>query len=273
VWQVIGWILWVVVTYLAISFAVGCRKYAKIGQGFQWATGVQTFFLWSVVILFLIFDDWPKLHIIWVTPVLFFSAQYLSLGQIPILSPLILFLAKLFLNIILIGIKKPADISLFHTIPKWAEHLPEYMRPSPEQIIKLEAIRQKIEASQEAFSFFIAGHPATTRKVQHYHYNELKRRYPEWTHYQILEEMLRSRWSSGVAQGLDLFELSNYSSDEMERKIEQMARQAGTVDALTDLFIKAEAAYEVAPLPGYEWARTEVDHLLGELKATTDDPA
>lgn len=104
--QIIGWIIWGIVIFFALSFAYGCRTYAKAGQGFQWATGVQTFFFWLIAILFLIFG-WNKLHILWITTITFVGSQFLVLGGIPILSPVILFLTKIFLNIILIGINDP----------------------------------------------------------------------------------------------------------------------------------------------------------------------
>lgn len=104
--KIIGWLIWSIIAFLAISFAFGCRTYAKTGEAFQWTTGVQTFFFWLIAILFLIFD-WNKLHILWVTPVAFFGAQFLVIGGVPILSPIVLFVTKLFLNIILIGIKQP----------------------------------------------------------------------------------------------------------------------------------------------------------------------
>jgi len=96
--------------FLAISFAFGCRRYVKSRQGFQWATGVQTFFWWIIPILFLIFD-WNKLHILWVAPICFFSAQFLVIGGIPILSNVVMFATKMFLGIVLFGIEKPTDNS------------------------------------------------------------------------------------------------------------------------------------------------------------------
>jgi len=109
--QIFGWIVWGIVAFLAVSFAWGCRSYAKAGQGFQWATGVQTFFWWIIAIIFLIFK-WNKLHILWVAPIAFFSAQFLVLGGVPILSPIILSATRMFLSIILIGIEKPEEISI-----------------------------------------------------------------------------------------------------------------------------------------------------------------
>ena len=109
-WQMIGWISWGIIGFLALSFAWGCRSYVKAGHGFQQATGVQTFFWWFIFILFLIFG-WNKLHILWIAPIAFFSAQYLALGNIPILSSAVLFLTKIFFHIILVGIDKPAGLS------------------------------------------------------------------------------------------------------------------------------------------------------------------
>lgn len=106
-WQIIGWIVWGILFFLAISFAFSCRVYAKSGKEFQWATGVQTFFFWIIAILFLIFE-WNKIHILWVAPTAFFVAQFLVLGRVPILSPLVLFVTRIFLNVVLIGIKKPS---------------------------------------------------------------------------------------------------------------------------------------------------------------------
>lgn len=50
---------------------------------------------------------WNKLHILWVTPIAFFSAQFLVLGGVPILTRIVLFATKMFLAIILLGVRKP----------------------------------------------------------------------------------------------------------------------------------------------------------------------
>lgn len=96
-------------SFLAISFAWGCRSYAKSRQGFQWATAVQTFFWWIIAIIFLIFGL-NKLHILWIAPIAFFSAQFLAFGSVPILSPIILSATRMFLSIILVGIEQPVRL-------------------------------------------------------------------------------------------------------------------------------------------------------------------
>jgi len=101
---IIGWIAWSVVAFLALSFSYGCRKYASTGLGFQWATGVQTLFLWIIAILFLI-TPINKLHIIWLAPIAWLLSQRIALSGIPILSPLVLLVTRIFLGVVLLGTK------------------------------------------------------------------------------------------------------------------------------------------------------------------------
>lgn len=96
---VIGWIAWSVVAFLALSFAYVCRKYASQGLGFQWATGVQTLFLWVIAFVFLL-SPVNKLHILWVTPIAWLLSQFIALSGIPILSPLVLLVTRVFLDIV-----------------------------------------------------------------------------------------------------------------------------------------------------------------------------
>ena len=100
----IGWIIWGILTFLAVSFLLGCRRYASSGERFQQATGIQTFLLWIVAVFFLFFS-WNKIHILWIVPVLMLLAPIIT--QIPILSTVVLFVTKIFLSIVLVGIKIP----------------------------------------------------------------------------------------------------------------------------------------------------------------------
>jgi hypothetical protein len=102
--QIIGWIVWCIIIFLAISWAYSVRIYVKSGKGVHWATATQTLFLWIISALFLIFN-WNKLHILWVAPISFFLAQLLVIGGVPILTPIVLFATRAFLKLILFGIK------------------------------------------------------------------------------------------------------------------------------------------------------------------------
>lgn len=77
--EIIGWIIWGVLIFLATSLTFGCWKYIKEGRGFQLATGIQALLFWIVAILFLTFG-WNKVHIIWVTFLAFFIAQILVIS-------------------------------------------------------------------------------------------------------------------------------------------------------------------------------------------------
>ena len=107
-WEIIGWIAWVFTVYLALSFAYGCRKWARQGYSFQWATAVQTFFWWVITIVFLL-APLNKLHILWLLPVLYFAAQYIALVDVPILRKPVLLLTELFMELVLVGTKNPSQ--------------------------------------------------------------------------------------------------------------------------------------------------------------------
>lgn len=103
--EIIGWIAWVVVAFFAVTFVIGLRRYEKSGHGFQWATATQAMFFCIIAVLFLLYD-WNKLHIIWVAP-LSFVAAIIIFGGVPFLLPLVMLFTKMFVSIILIGVKKP----------------------------------------------------------------------------------------------------------------------------------------------------------------------
>jgi len=101
-WNLIGWIARILVAYLALTFVGDSRRYAAADQGFQWSTGVQTFFCWVIAIALLI-TRLNKLRIIWLVSLAFFSAQFITLMKTPIVPSVILSDTRLFLSLILPG--------------------------------------------------------------------------------------------------------------------------------------------------------------------------
>ncbi|HBG78348.1 MAG TPA: hypothetical protein DDW84_05805 [Phycisphaerales bacterium] len=103
---ILGWILWGIITLFAILITWSCRAYTKSEEGFkyklQWTSVVQAIFFLMVAILFLIFK-WNKLHILWIIPVIFLSTHFFVSHNIPILSPLVIYVTKVYLSIVLIG--------------------------------------------------------------------------------------------------------------------------------------------------------------------------
>lgn len=105
IWEIIGWLAWALVAYVAVTFAYGCRVYAASGEGFQWATAIQTFFSWCIALAFLV-GPWNKLHILWLGPLAYLAAPYLVLARIPVLSPVVMFVTRSFMAVVLAGVKK-----------------------------------------------------------------------------------------------------------------------------------------------------------------------
>lgn len=101
----VGWVVWAVIASTAVVWAHTLRTMAKVGYSFQIALGVQTFFFWLISIFFLVLD-YSKLHILWIAPLSFFTAMFLVLVGIPIVSPVVLFLTEVFVNIVLLGTGK-----------------------------------------------------------------------------------------------------------------------------------------------------------------------
>jgi hypothetical protein len=105
--SVLGWIVWGIEAFLALSWVHGLRTCTRHGQPVPLATAVQTFFLWVIAIAFL-FVGYSKLHILWVVAVCFLMSFFLTPGGIPILSPIVIWFTGLFVEIALLGLKRPA---------------------------------------------------------------------------------------------------------------------------------------------------------------------
>lgn len=160
---------------------------------------------------------------------------------------------------------------LFRRDPKWALKLPPHLRPTPHQIERLEALRSQLAVSHDEFHLHIAGHRATTRRVQHHFYASLARESRDLDHDQRLAALVRSRWQASLNAGRDLFGLGQCDADTFEARVAELVRQAKTVDGLTDLFIEAESRWSVIPpAPGFEWAAREISSLLGEADQRHD---
>jgi len=106
VWTVIGWIAWVAVVYLAITRALGCRRYARDGKPFAFITATQTTYLWVVATLFLCAPV-SKLHILWIVPLIsFWPLCYYMQSTFPVLL-----FTRLLMKVVLLGIESPLRAS------------------------------------------------------------------------------------------------------------------------------------------------------------------
>lgn len=101
--KLIGWVLWLLLLLLALSWLRGVRRYVSKGESVSYYTIIQTTFLWVILLTFL-FASLNKLHILWVTPLAFFGTYVLL--AIPVLGGAILSISKIFTTIMCTGVKK-----------------------------------------------------------------------------------------------------------------------------------------------------------------------
>jgi hypothetical protein len=106
--SVFGWIVWCVDAAFALSWTYGLRTYTKNWLPVPIATAVQAFFFSAIAVVFL-FVGHSKLHILWIAPVCFVASFFLTMGNIPILSPVVKWFTGLFVEIVLIGLKRPNE--------------------------------------------------------------------------------------------------------------------------------------------------------------------
>ncbi len=113
--QIIGWIIWGIITLWAIILVLASRASAKLGQTLQPAAGATILFLWIIVVLFCLFD-WNKLHILWLAPLSFFTAHFLAARRLPVLSPMISSISRFFLSVVFMGIERKdlVGVELIH---------------------------------------------------------------------------------------------------------------------------------------------------------------
>jgi hypothetical protein len=107
--SILGWAVWALVAFLALSWSFGIRDYARKGESVPVATAVQTLFFWVIAVVFL-FAGRSKLHILWVAPLGFITSFFLALGRrIPIITPVIMWFTGLLVEIVLLGQKRPPE--------------------------------------------------------------------------------------------------------------------------------------------------------------------
>jgi hypothetical protein len=161
---------------------------------------------------------------------------------------------------------------LANEMPRWAWYLLEHMRPTPEQIVRLEDLRLRIGEGHEAFYRYIGGHPRTTRKVQYQLYDHLRAQNPRATEEEILELLVFNRHSAALLNGINLFGLAKDEDEVFVRRLKEIV--AGqTLDTLIEMFVREDAkngassnlpkGRNITLGPDLEWAAAEVDRILG----------
>jgi hypothetical protein len=78
-----------------------------------------------------------------------------------------------------------------------------------------------------------------------------------------LTQVVLSRWEASFLAGKDIYALGQIDRKELERRAKDLVARAGTLEILVNMFVDDEAKDEIPPTPGYEWAATEVNRILG----------
>ena len=156
-------------------------------------------------------------------------------------------------------------LDFFRGLPHWAEQLPPHLRPAPDRIRQLEAIRIEVGASDADFLLHIAGHPETTRRVQRHFYKHIKQQMPGTTEREILKHLIVSRLTAAIAQGDDLFGLGAMSDEiALGARLDEIVSHHSTVESLIGAMIEDEAARTpgIPARPGFEEAARRVTDVL-----------
>jgi hypothetical protein len=86
---IVGWVAWVIVAFLALLWVHGFRDSARKGERLGNSAAVTTFFFWVVAVVFL-FTSYSKMHILWVAPLSFDAALFLTVAGLLILTTIVL---------------------------------------------------------------------------------------------------------------------------------------------------------------------------------------
>jgi hypothetical protein len=158
-------------------------------------------------------------------------------------------------------------LDFFLGLPRWAKELPTHVRPSSDQIRRLETIRTNYGVSDQDFLMYIAGHSETTRRVQKFFYNQLKNQMPNASEREVLKQLLLSRLTTALGQGSDIFGIASLEDESaFDAQIDQVISQHTNLESLIDAMIEYEKhqEYQLPASPGMEDAIRKVDEILAE---------
>jgi tetratricopeptide (TPR) repeat protein len=147
---------------------------------------------------------------------------------------------------------------------EWVGQLPPHARPTARQVSQLEGIRKQLDLGHEEFAMFIAGHPATTKKVQLEVYRQSKLAQPGLSEKDRLAGVLESR----------LVALGNLGDHWLadRREFERVMEGVRTLDDLCDVITGHDLErenYTPSVIPG--WVNERVDQIL-EVSESTIEP-
>jgi hypothetical protein len=244
----VGWVLWAFTASSGLSIAWGCRRNANTQRGFHPGTAVIAFYFCAVAALFLLMP-WNKLHLAWLIPVGYLAGPLATFRVVPLVSPILLTLSRLFIGLVLLGKRT------------WLTMLPNHLRPS--QYDALETVRRKYRIGHRDFSMHISGHPMTTRNLQRANFDQLKTLRPDLTDEALMHELVKARRVSSWRAGMDFFGLvPDMSEATVRQKEAELIWFHPTPDSFAAALTDQDAPWDVPSSPEMVPAAREVTAIL-----------
>ena len=158
-------------------------------------------------------------------------------------------------------------LNFLRRLPDWAKELPPHLRPSTDQIRRLEAIRVEFGVAEAEFLLHLTCHPETTKRVQRHCYQQIKQQMPSASERDVLKQLLLSRLTAAIGHGSDLFGLAALG-DEVKflGRIDALVSWYPNLEVLIDAMVEDEERRGpvAPPAPGFEDAARRVAAILTE---------
>jgi len=174
----------------------------------------------------------------------------------------------------------------FGPLPEWAETMPQFLRPTPQQIDQLEAVREEHGFSQLMFHGRVMSSPAMTRRSMQWRCDLCRSRRAEMAEGDVLKAALLDRLvlsaaiqdAATFAEGLESWvpesvkrhfeipedeEVWGKMSPLTPDEVEQSMRYVRTLNDACELVIAVETLAKAAD---YNGAGHRVEAILGETK-------
>jgi hypothetical protein len=151
--------------------------------------------------------------------------------------------------------------------PGWARRV-GYLELTRNQIGRLEAIRRRIDVSDEVFLLQIASDPEGTKRLQRFIYHWLQRKTPEMPERLLLAKLVKNRLAAALLGGGDLFGLATVPPDELGARIRRIVRAHGTIDLMADAIAADQRSFggplSISTRPDFIDAARHITEILAE---------
>lgn len=151
--------------------------------------------------------------------------------------------------------------------PKWARKMPIHLRPSADQVARIESLRKDIALPHDKFFTFMMGHPITTEKSLQHTYELAKTIEPDKPEQALLAEVLLQRLGQRAMLGFSTFGVDfDGPPENLEEQANHIVSSFSSIGELAAWIVQQEDATDlvIPPEPEHEWALEEITDILSE---------